>query len=362
MGGIPLKSLAKILITLTMILVFGVAFNLIYSKNQDHVLIEKQSDPIVDKNLEKKIHSLSNQDASIRPSQGISVYIGRNIDDFQKKYGTPTRIEPSFYGYDWWIYHQNNDQYMQVGVADQTIVTIVVVGEKINAEPFIIGQRLEDIYKKVNMQTEVEVKYNEGVYRFVINEEDVNYRPLIPLGDIYAQLYLDKFTGELLFVRFMDKKTLLELRPYDLTYRGELIKPRELSQDEWAAAERGTEKQIYDLTNIVRSRYSVPPLEWDEKTAQVALLHSQNMFETETFSHESEKFGDLADRLEAKQIYYEKAGENIAYQYSDSIAVIAGWLNSKGHRETFLDKDFTHIGVGVYQKYYTQNFIRKTWE
>ena len=61
-------------------------------------------------------------------------------------------------------------------------------------------------------------------------------------------------------------------------------------------------------------------------------------------------------------IYYESAGENIAYQYIDSIDVVSGWLNSKGHRETLLDEDFTHIGIGVYKKYFTQDFLEKSWE
>ncbi|MDY0396277.1 CAP domain-containing protein [Virgibacillus halophilus] len=36
-----------------------------------------------------------------------------------------------------------------------------------------------------------------------------------------------------------------------------------------------------------------------------------------------------------------------------------GWLNSKGHREALLNKDYTNLGVGVYKFYYTQNFLAK---
>lgn len=38
-----------------------------------------------------------------------------------------------------------------------------------------------------------------------------------------------------------------------------------------------------------------------------------------------------------------------------------GWLNSSAHRETLLNEQFTHIGVGVHKKHFTQNFIEK-WE
>ncbi|MFB4475823.1 CAP domain-containing protein, partial [Oceanobacillus caeni] len=30
---------------------------------------------------------------------------------------------------------------------------------------------------------------------------------------------------------------------------------------------------------------------------------------------------------------------------------------SEGHREALLSEDYTHIGVGVYRLYYTQNFL-----
>ncbi|MGK0698226.1 CAP domain-containing protein [Priestia flexa] len=51
------------------------------------------------------------------------------------------------------------------------------------------------------------------------------------------------------------------------------------------------------------------------------------------------------------------AGENIASNYTDGPAAVEGWLNSEGHRKALLNNDFTHLGVGVYEKFYTQNFI-----
>ena len=85
------------------------------------------------------------------------------------------------------------------------------------------------------------------------------------------------------------------------------------------------------------------------------------MYESDQFSHISEKSGELKDRLEANEVIYQIAGENIAANYLDAPAVIEGWLNSKGHRESLLNEEFTHLGVGVYKKHYTQNFIGK-WQ
>ena len=33
-------------------------------------------------------------------------------------------------------------------------------------------------------------------------------------------------------------------------------------------------------------------------------------------------------------------------------------MNSPGHRKTLLQEDFTHLGIGVYNLYFTQDFIK----
>ena len=110
---------------------------------------------------------------------------------------------------------------------------------------------------------------------------------------------------------------------------------------------------------MLRIRNHLKPLKWDDKTAEAAFNHSKDMFETKDFSHTSKKYGSLADRLKAARIYYQSAGENIAANYTDGPAVVEGWLNSEGHRASMLNKYYTHLGVGVFQKYYTQDFIKR---
>ena len=61
--------------------------------------------------------------------------------------------------------------------------------------------------------------------------------------------------------------------------------------------------------------------------------------------------------MNAEYIEYQMAGENIAADYVDGPAAVEGWLNSEGHRKALLEKEYNQIGVGVYQKNYTQNFI-----
>ena len=303
-----------------------------------------------------KTESFSKDDAN--PEQGLSTWIGKTGEELIEDLGEPDRVDLSAYGYEWWVYNDSIRSYVQFGVNEKNeIVTLFSSAEEANLHPFYIGQEVDSLYKKLNMNSFVEVKHGGTTYRFELSEEDLHYRPLVKMGDIYAQVYLDKFLGEVSGVRYMDKETLVLQRPYELTYRGELHEAPEPTEEEWRQIETGSEAQVLDLTNIIRARAGLSVLEADEEASDVAFLHSEDMMENDYFSHESIDGSTLADRLKEGNVPYTTAGENIAANYSDSVAAVEGWLNSKGHRENMLNEDFTHLGVGVYHKYYTQNFI-----
>ncbi|MET3698116.1 uncharacterized protein YkwD [Bacillus oleivorans] len=297
-----------------------------------------------------------------QPDQGIATLIGNDVEAVRETFGSPDRIEPSLYGYDWWIYKGDSSSYFQLGIEDQKVVTAYIIGDDINVQPFQIGQPIQDIFQLATLSTDIQLEYDGTTYQFELTEEDLNIRPLIPIGDIFVQLYFDKFTEKLSSIRFINAETLIKLRPYDLVYRGTLYEMNPLEDESWTAATEGIEKQIFDMTNVIRERFGLPPLEWDPVTAVVAYEHSKDMHDNEYFSHTSPEFGELKDRLEHRDVVFEMAGENIAAQYVDAGAVIEGWINSKGHRETMLEEEFTHLGVGVYRKYYTQNYIKRSWD
>lgn len=333
----------------------------INDKPKDRVLIKEDhtSEMKQSSSQENPDNKPSNKTASEKPKQGLALFIGNDISSLEKEFGKPVRIDESLYGYQWYIFNQDNKHYVQVGVEDQQIVTIYAIGENLDVAPFEIGQPVEEIFNTQFIDTNISIDLNGNSYRFELNDTDLNLRPIVQLGDVYVQLYIDKFTGNLSSVRFLNATTLIKQRPYELSYRGQLIEPPVPDENKMKLIESGTEHEIFDITNVLRIRHKLKPLKWDELTAEVAFGHSRDMSENNDFSHTSKKFGDLSNRLKTAKVAYQSAGENIAANYTDGPAVVEGWLNSKGHRDALLNKDFTHLGVGVYQKYYTQNFIQK---
>ncbi|MDR6998033.1 CAP domain-containing protein [Neobacillus niacini] len=348
----------RIIIVLTLFLSIGFYIN-VKDDNRDEVLIKdhhtSEMSPTLPKNPDIKQSKISRE----RPKEGLSLLIGKKRSAMEKELGKPLRIDESAFGYQWYIYNSDYARYVQVGVEDNRIVTVFAIGENLDVAPFEIGQPVEEIFNTQFIDANIEIDKDGSSYRFELNDTDLNIRPIVQLGNVYVQLYIDKFTGNLSSVRFLDADTLIRQRPYELVYSGKLIEAPVLSNVMWRRIEQGAEKQIFDLTNVLRVRHHLKPLLWDEKTAQVAYEHSKDMAENNDFSHTSKKFGSLSDRLKSAQVVYQTAGENIAANYIDGPEVVEGWLNSKGHRDSLLNTDFSHLGVGVYQKDYTQNFIQK---
>jgi len=98
--------------------------------------------------------------------------------------------------------------------------------------------------------------------------------------------------------------------------------------------------------NEERTQRGFDALIRDERLASVARAHSQEMLTLKYFSHESPTSGSPFDRLRAAQISYSRAGENLAYAQSVSVAHRA-LMDSPGHRENILRPEFTRIGIGV---------------
>ncbi|CAH2713389.1 hypothetical protein BACCIP111895_00524 [Neobacillus rhizosphaerae] len=331
----------------------------INDKNDSNVLIKEDHTSEMKQLPQVPDNKPSKKAVTEKPKEGLALLIGQDVISLEKELGKPMRIDESMYGYQWYIYNLDYSHYLQVGVENKQVVTIFAAGENLDIAPFEIGQPVEEIFNTQFIDTDINLRLNGNSYRFELNDTDLNLRPMVHIGDVFVQLYIDKFTGNLSSVRFLNAETLIKQRPYELDYTGELIVPPVPSEDMWKEIENDSALEIFDITNVLRIRHKLKPLEWDDNTAEAAFGHSKDMFENKEFSHTSTKFGDLANRLKTANVAYVAAGENIAANYTDGPAVVEGWLNSKGHRDSLLNKDFTHLGVGVFQKYYTQNFIQK---
>ncbi len=134
-----------------------------------------------------------------------------------------------------------------------------------------------------------------------------------------------------------------------------------LPEDLQPAPDPEAEQQMFQLVNEERTSVGLPPLSWDDRLVPIARAHSAEMFKLRYFSHQSPVAGSPFDRLKAGGITYSRAGENLAYAQSVTVAH-RGLMSSEGHRANILSPQFTRIGIGVmsagaYGRMFTQMFV-----
>lgn len=106
------------------------------------------------------------------------------------------------------------------------------------------------------------------------------------------------------------------------------------------------EVRMLQLINAEREARGLFPLELDPDLTAVARLHAVEMYTEGYFSHTSPTTGSPFDRLSARGIAYNLAGENLAYAPEVEVAH-EGLMDSPGHRENILEPGFRRVGIAA---------------
>ena len=152
-----------------------------------------------------------------------------------------------------------------------------------------------------------------------------------------------------------DALTFYTIKPESREVVELTVTKRELSIDELS------ETEMFKLVNKDRKEMGVAELIWDVRLVPVARAHATDMWERSYFGHISPEGEDIGGRLEKAGVNFFVAGENLALAPTLQTAH-TGLMNSQGHRENILSRDFNRMGIGVidngvYGKMFVQIFI-----
>lgn len=117
--------------------------------------------------------------------------------------------------------------------------------------------------------------------------------------------------------------------------------------------------RVVELVNEARAEAGLKPVALAEDVTAAAQVRAVEI--VTSFSHTRPNGTSCFTALEEAGVNYRGAGENIAWGQRTPEEVMAGWMNSAGHRANILNANFTTIGVGYYQNasgvnYWTQMF------
>ncbi len=117
------------------------------------------------------------------------------------------------------------------------------------------------------------------------------------------------------------------------------------------------EREATRLVNVRRAENGLKPLTISEALSVKARVKSTDMLENNYFSHNSPTYGSPFALMKALGIEYRSAAENIAMGYRTAEAVVNAWMNSPSHRANILSSNYTSMGIGHVDGYWTQWFI-----
>lgn len=259
--------------------------------------------------------------------------------------GQPNLKVISQYGFEWYVYNDDYEHYVQVGIQNGKVVGLLTNARNWQT-PQGIGpdSTYQDVVKAYGEPLEYILKGNTRYMQATDHDEQSVYQQ----KDYYLTFYYDKHEDHrILAVQLIDRRVEEQLKGFYGQASDELAK--------------SFERQVFELANVSRVMHGLAPFTWDDRAAAAARKHSKNMAVQAFFSHTDKARRSPFDRMRSEGIHYSTAAENIAYGQRDALEVHAGWMNSKsGHRESLLGS-YERLGVGVYlasdgTPYYTQNF------
>lgn len=128
-----------------------------------------------------------------------------------------------------------------------------------------------------------------------------------------------------------------------------IVQPWQLTNKNNGVLSYATKMSVEGLlksTNGARLQNDQKPLKVNSALTKAAQSKADDMSEKDYWSHNTPN-GQAPWVFISKYHYtYQKAGENLAYGFSDPGEVLAGWLNSPSHRENVLDNSFQDVGFG----------------
>jgi uncharacterized protein YkwD len=115
-----------------------------------------------------------------------------------------------------------------------------------------------------------------------------------------------------------------------------------------STAQASMEQQVIALVNQQRQQHGCAALVLSAQLSVAASGHSQDMALKNRFSHTGSDGSTMVSRAVAAGYSYSLLAENLAAGASTAADVVAGWMNSPGHRANMLNCELHELGVGYY--------------
>lgn len=106
-------------------------------------------------------------------------------------------------------------------------------------------------------------------------------------------------------------------------------------------------QDIISLTNDERGKLGLPPLTTNGALSVAAQRKGEDMLAKGYWAHVAPDGKQPWAFMREAGYSYERAGENLAKDFTDSTSAVRAWMNSPGHRANIVNVYYREIGVAV---------------
>nr|GGG84498.1 secretion protein [Virgibacillus oceani] len=305
----------------------------------------------IDNNEQPNQPSLKKPQLDNPSEHSFSVYnieLGDDRSEVEQQVGQHKRSSLNEYGVDWVAYHENYQNFLMAAYNDED----KVVGLYTNQDLLASVQGIDFTSSREAVLTTLKKPLNgirKGLVKYQTNNN--NEYDTFLINNNYVTIFYDKHEDNTV--------TAIQIISGELEKQKETFYP-EPSED----LKEGFEYQLFDLTNASRANHGLPILTWDKAARKTARSHSKDMAVNNYFSHTNLEGQSPFDRMEEDNLAFRMAGENLAAGQLSSIFAHEGLMNSLGHRENILQKDYEMLAIGTAfnkesKPFYTETFRTK---
>ncbi|MBT3320149.1 MAG: hypothetical protein HN948_09545 [Clostridia bacterium] len=121
-------------------------------------------------------------------------------------------------------------------------------------------------------------------------------------------------------------------------------------------------QEILELTNKERAAHGLPELTLSPTISKIAQIRAVDMADNSYFDHVSASGETVYSLLQDHKVFYFSSAENIGKGNVSCERMVAGWMDSEGHRKAILSRLYHQIGIGIVEAsngemYWVQVFI-----
>ncbi len=277
-----------------------------------------------------------------------NIELGDTKTKVEQEVGPAKRHTENEYGVEWYTYHDHYQNFMMVSYNSDGKVNGLYTNQDLISSS--LGVKLNTSKASVQKQLgEPMTKIRKGLVFYQI--DDNGEYNVYQLDNSYVTIFYDKH----------ENNTVTAIQIISDQLEGNR---KDFYSEPSKKLKEGFEYQLFDLTNAARVNHHLGILSFDEHVQNTARKHSSDMALHDYFDHTNLQGQSPFDRMHEDGITFQVAGENLAYGQFSSVFAHEGLMNSLGHRENILQKDFRRLGIGVAfneksQPYYTENFYAK---